>query len=236
MSDRTPARRVRAYVGLGANVGDAREMLAWAVGALGGLPGARVRGVSRLYVTAPWGVTDQPDFHNAVVALDVPAGLDPDAAAVGLLGQLKELEREAGRRPGARWGPRELDLDLLVFGRHRIDVERSAEARSNEAGVEPAKAATRLEVPHRDLGKRLFALAPLADLAPRLVPPGWSETIETRRRRVASTETPDAVRRVARWDTARGAWARRRHRADRATIEGLDEHPRPGRRTRTEDP
>lgn len=206
MSDRTPARRVRAYVGLGANVGDAREMLAWAVGALGGLPGVRVRGVSRLYVTAPWGVADQLDFHNAVVALDVPAGPDPDAAALGLLGQLKELEREAGRRRGARWGPRELDLDLLVFGRHRIDLERSAEARSNEAGVEPAKAAKRLQVPHRDLGKRLFALAPLTDLVPRLVPPGWTETVETRRRRLAATEPPDAVRVIGAWDERAGRW------------------------------
>ena len=206
MSDRTTARRVRAYVGLGANVGDTREILAWAVGALGELPGARVRGVSRLYVTAPWGVTDQPDFHNAVVALEVLAGPDPDAAALGLLGQLKGLEREAGRRRGMRWGPRELDLDLLVFGRHRIDVERSPGAGSNDAGVEPSKAAKRLEVPHRDLGERLFALAPLADLAPGLVPPGWAETVETRRRRLATGEVPDVVRAIGHWHAGRDRW------------------------------
>ena len=200
-------RRVRAYVGLGSNVGDAPATLAWAVEALAGLPGVRLRGVSPLYVTAPWGVTDQPDFHNAVVAVDVPAGRDPPAGALALLGQLKTLERLAGRRPGRRWGPRELDLDLLVFGRHRIAVKRPPEARSNDADRDPAKAARRLEVPHRDAGERLFVLAPLADLAPRLVPPGWPETVETRRRRVASTEAPEAVRKIGTWDPAGGRWA-----------------------------
>jgi len=207
MTDRKRARRVRAYIGLGANLGDAPATLAWAVDALAGLPGVRLRGVSPLYVTVPWGVTGQPDFHNAVVALDVPAGAEPAVGAIALLGQLKMLERLAGRRPGARWGPRELDLDLLVFGRHRIAVERPPEARSNDAALDPAKAARRLEVPHRDAGERLFVLAPLAELAPRLVPPGWGETVETRRRRLAAEGSPDAVRMVGRWDVDRGAWA-----------------------------
>ena len=206
MSDRTPTRRVRAYIGLGANVGDAPATLAWAVGALAGLPGVRLRAVSPIYVTAPWGVTDQPDFHNAVVAVDVPAGPDPAAGAIALLGELKMLERIAGRRRRGRWGPRELDLDLLVFGRHQIVVDRPPNARSIDAASDPGKAARRLEVPHRDAGERLFVLAPLAALAPRLAPPGWGETVETRRRRVASTEPPDAVRMIARWDIARGAW------------------------------
>jgi 2-amino-4-hydroxy-6-hydroxymethyldihydropteridine diphosphokinase len=209
MSDRMAARRVRAYVGLGANVGDAPATLAWAVEALAGLPGARLRGVSPLYATAPWGVTDQPDFHNAVVALDVPAGTDPAAGAIALLGELKMLERLAGRRRRGRWGPRELDLDLLVFGRHRIAVDRPPGARSIDAASDPTKAARRLEVPHRDAGERLFVLAPLADLAPRLVPPGWRETVETRRRKVAATEPADAVRLVKRWDAGRGAWVRK---------------------------
>ncbi|HUP54704.1 MAG TPA: 2-amino-4-hydroxy-6-hydroxymethyldihydropteridine diphosphokinase [Methylomirabilota bacterium] len=202
-------RRVRAYVGLGANVGDAPATLAWAVAALATLPRARVAAISPLYATAPWGVTDQPDFHNAVVAVDVPAGPDPGAGAIALLSQLKDLERSAGRRRRRRWGPRELDLDLLVFGRHRIDVDRPPDARSNNAGRDPAKAARRLEVPHRDAGERLFVLAPLADLAPRLVPPGWTDTVETRRRRVAAAGPPDAVRRIGVWDADRGRWVRR---------------------------
>ena len=200
-------RRVRAYVGVGANVGDAAETLAWAIRALDEMPGVRLRGVSPLYVTAPWGVTEQPEFHNAVVALEVPAGQDPAAGAIALLGQLKMLERLAGRRRRARWGPRELDLDLLVFGRHPIAVDRPPGARSIDAATDPVKAARRLEVPHRDAGERLFVLAPLADLAPRLVPPGWHHTIATRRREVAATEPEGAVRQVGRWDPERARWA-----------------------------
>ncbi len=156
-------------------------------------------GVSRLYATVPVGVVDQPEFRNAVVAIDVPrrarsghrrAGAARRAQAAGA--SVRPAERE-------RWGPRELDLDLLVFGRHRIDVERPAEARSTN----PSQP-TDLVVPHRLAGERLFVLAPLADLAPGLVPPGWSETVETARRRQAAVEGADAVRPIARW--ADGAW------------------------------
>jgi 2-amino-4-hydroxy-6-hydroxymethyldihydropteridine diphosphokinase len=203
-----PVRRtVRAYIGLGANVGDAAGMLARSVVALDELPAVRVRGVSRLYATEPWGVTDQPEFRNAAIALDMTIhGTDPAAAALVLLGRLKTLERAAGRRRRRRWGPRELDLDLLVFGRHRISVERPSDARSIDAETDPAKAARRLEVPHRDLGERLFVLAPLADLAPQLVPPGWSQTVETRRRRLAAGAAPGSVRVVGEWDPSRWSW------------------------------
>jgi 2-amino-4-hydroxy-6-hydroxymethyldihydropteridine diphosphokinase len=204
-----PRRTIRIYLGLGANVGDAAGTLAAAVVAIDGLPRAAVRGVSRLYATAPWGVTDQPEFRNAAVALDQAIdGSDPTMAALDLLGRLKQLEREAGRRRGQRWGPRELDLDLLVFGRERISVERTAAARSIEADRDPAKAAKRLEVPHRDLAARLFVLAPLADLAPGLVPPGWSETVGTRARALAATEPPGSVRVVGTWDPVRRSWRR----------------------------
>jgi 2-amino-4-hydroxy-6-hydroxymethyldihydropteridine diphosphokinase len=200
-------RTVRAYIGLGANLGAAARTLSDAVAALDALPGVAVRGVSRLYATAPWGVTDQPEFRNAIVALDVAAdAADPETAALALLGRLKTLERQAGRRGGTRWGPRELDLDLLVYGRHRIDVERSGDARSVDAAIDPTKAAKRLQVPHRDLGERLFVLAPLADVAPRLVPPGWDEAIETRRRQVAGGEPPGSVRVVGDWDASAGRW------------------------------
>jgi 2-amino-4-hydroxy-6-hydroxymethyldihydropteridine diphosphokinase len=200
-------RTVRAYVGLGANLGDAARSLAAAVASLGALPGVAVRGVSRLYATAPWGVTDQPEFRNAAVALDVEIdSRDPATAALELLGRLKVIERGAGRQPRDRWGPRELDLDLLVFGRHTIDIERSPDARSVDAGTDAAKAAKRLQVPHRDLGERLFVLTPLADLAPRLVPPGWSETVDARRRQVAASDPPGSVRVVGEWAPGLGTW------------------------------
>src|SRR5688572_7682965 len=150
-------------------MGDAKQTLTAAVHALAALPGACLRGVSNLYRTKPVGVEDQPDFLNAVVALDVPAGPDPATGATALLAALKQLERSFGRQERRRWGPREVDLDLLLFGRASIDIDRPAEGASND----PAKAGIPLVVPHRDARNRLFVLAPLADLAPALVPPGW---------------------------------------------------------------
>jgi 2-amino-4-hydroxy-6-hydroxymethyldihydropteridine diphosphokinase len=195
-------RRVRAYIGLGANVGDAPGTLAAAVHALAALPGARLRGVSRLYVTRPVGVIDQPEFHNAAVALDVPAGPAPATGASALLIALKSLERAFGREARERWGPRELDLDLLVFGRARLSIDRPAAGRS----LDPVKAALPLTVPHPEAQHRLFVLAPLGDLAPGLRPPGWGETVAGARRRRVAAERDGAVRAVARWDAAAGAW------------------------------
>ena len=198
--------RVRAYVGLGANVGDAERTLAAAVRALAVLPDVRLRGVSRLYATAPVGVTDQAEFRNAAVAIDVPAGPDPSTSAIALLAALKTLERAFGRRERERWGPRELDLDLLIFGRSSLAVERPAKARSLDADLDPAKRAKLLEVPHPAAAERLFVLAPLADIAPRLVPPGWHETVASARRRRETAGGPGAVRPVGTWDPSSRAW------------------------------
>ena len=196
-------RRVRAYVGLGANVGDAVGTLVAAVHALASLPGARLRGVSRLYATTPVGVADQQEFRNAVAALDVPAGPDPATGATALLVALKSLERAFGRHERGRWGPRELDLDLLVFGRARLAIDRPPEASSDD----PAKALRLLEVPHPAARDRFFVLEPLADLAPGLVPPGWRETVATARGRREREEGAGAVRAIGRWDAAVGQWA-----------------------------
>jgi 2-amino-4-hydroxy-6-hydroxymethyldihydropteridine diphosphokinase len=195
------ARRVRTYIGLGANLGDPTATIAAGIHALAALPGVRLRGVSTLYATVPVGVADQPEFRNAAVALDVPGGGDPSRGALALLVALKQLERAFGRRDRERWAPRELDLDLLVFGRHRIAVDRPPDARSSD----PTKP-TDLVVPHRLAGERLFVLAPLADLAPRLVPPGWHETVESARRRRERIEGPDAVHPIATWDFERSTW------------------------------
>lgn len=182
MAKRAQAKRVRAYVGLGANVGDTRANLRHAIRAMTALPGVRVRGVSRLYRTKPVGVTDQPDFLNAVAGLDVPAGPDPETGALALLSVLKVLEAAIGRKVRKRWGPREIDLDLLIFGRHQIRVERHDHPNRRW-----------LEVPHPEARERLFVLAPLSDLAPWLVPVGWGESVETARRRVAAAEPESAV-------------------------------------------
>ena len=131
-----------AYVGLGANLGDREESIREAAELIGA---ARI---SSIRETEPWGVTDQPLFLNAVAELDWPG------SAEELLERLLEVERDLGRvRDGSRWGPREIDLDLLVFGSEAID--------------EPG-----LTVPHPELADRLFVLEPLAELAPELDVPG----------------------------------------------------------------
>ncbi len=196
---------VRAYLGLGANLGDARATLARAVAVLGGPGAAEVAGVSALYRTRPVGVADQPDFHNAAVALDVPGGDDATSEAVELVAWLKRLERQFGREAGVRWGPRALDLDLLLYGQHAVRVERSDTTRSVAA---PPEEVAWLTVPHVSARERLFVLAPLADLAPGLVPPGWGETVEAARARRQAVEGTDAVVRVAEWDRAAGSWSR----------------------------
>ncbi len=188
--------RVRAYVGLGANVGDAAASLVAAVHALGALPGASLAGVSPLYVTRPVGVAAQRDFHNAVVALDVPSGPDVERGAVALLVALKSIERAFGRQARGRWGPRELDLDLLLFGVAQLSVLRPSPGDSTDPGHRERL----LVVPHPEAADRLFVLAPLADLAPDLVPPGWPESIRAARDRRRAAEGPDAVLWIGPWD------------------------------------
>ena len=177
------SRRVRAYIGLGANVGDARANLRNAVRALSALPGTSLSGVSRLYSTRPVGGVEQADFLNAAVALDVPAGPDPETGALALLAALKLLEQAIGRVARERWGPREVDLDLLLFGSRVINVQRPD--------------GRLLAVPHPQAHERLFVLAPLSDLAPGLRPPVWHETVATARRRQEQIEGSDAVTVVA---------------------------------------
>ena len=129
------------YLGLGSNLGDRGAALRTALAALPAATGGQVRRVSRLYETAPWGVTDQPPFLNAVAVLETPL------APAALLAALKELEAAAGRTAGPRWGPRPLDLDILLYGALTLD--------------DPA-----LTIPHPRLLVRRFVLAPLADVWP----------------------------------------------------------------------
>lgn len=196
MGDGPAMGRVRAYVALGANLGDTEDTLAAAVHALGSLPGATVSGVSRLYATAPVGLMDQPEFRNAVVALEVPAGPDATAGASALLVALKDIEHAFGRQARERWGPREVDLDVILFGDAIIEVERPLQGRSDD----PAKATLPLTVPHVEARNRLFVLAPLADLSPSLVPPGWDETVAEAAARRRAEEGEDAVRPIGTWD------------------------------------
>jgi len=136
-----------AYVGIGANLGPREETLHRAVEVLGRAGGVEVVGVSDLRETDPVGVIDQPPFLNGAVAIETTL------PARALLDLLLEIERSLGRVRGERWGPRIVDLDLLVYGNEVVD--------------EPG-----LRVPHPRLHERRFALEPLADLRPELEIPG----------------------------------------------------------------
>jgi len=141
---------VRACIGLGANLGEAAATVAAAFPALAGLPGSRLLASSRLYRTPAWGRTDQPDFVNAAVVLET--SLPP----LELLDALLRIERDAGRvrgGEGTRWGPRVLDLDLLLYGDQVLDLPG-------------------LQVPHPYLHQRAFVLVPLAEIAPGAAIPG----------------------------------------------------------------
>ena len=193
----------KAYIGLGANVGDAKRTLEQAIEALANLPDTRVLAVSRLYATKPVGVEDQPHFRNAVVALEVPDGPDPRSGALMLLVALKQLEESFGRRKRKRWGPRELDLDVLAFGREAIEVKRPRKGRSKS---DPTRL---LVVPHPEAPERLFVLAPWSDIAGSFAPPGWGETVDTARRKRELLEGEDAVTVIGDWNAAAGRWLKR---------------------------
>ena len=145
----------------------------------------------------------QADFWNAVVALRVPFDGDAEGEALNLLGVLKRLERQLGRKARVRWGPRELDVDLLLFGDHLIDAQRPERTRSEHPSKEGPQW---LVVPHPEAERRLFVLAPLADLAPDLVPPGWQGSVAAARDRAIAAEGADAVTPVGTWDPVRDAW------------------------------
>jgi 2-amino-4-hydroxy-6-hydroxymethyldihydropteridine diphosphokinase len=140
-----------AFVGLGSNLGDSTAILRGAFAALAALPDTRLLRASSLYRTPAWGVTAQPDFVNAAAMLET--GLSPQA----LLASMLAIEREAGRDRrddgSDRWGPRTLDLDLLLYGQRSLD----------ESG---------LRVPHPHLHERAFALLPLLEIAPDAHIPG----------------------------------------------------------------
>jgi 2-amino-4-hydroxy-6-hydroxymethyldihydropteridine diphosphokinase len=137
----------RAYVGLGANIGPREVTLLRAVDLLAAEDGIEVLELSELRQTAPVGVVDQPEFLNGALAVET------SLAPRDLLDVLLRVERELGRVREERWGPRTIDLDLLVYGDETVD--------------EPG-----LRVPHPRLHERRFALEPLAELEPELAIPG----------------------------------------------------------------
>jgi 2-amino-4-hydroxy-6-hydroxymethyldihydropteridine diphosphokinase len=147
---------------MGSNVGDRKAHLREAIDRL-----ARtldVKDVSPIYETDPVGVTDQPSFLNLAVSADT------ELSARDLLVAVKRIEWEIGRRPTYRWGPRVVDIDILLYG--------------DEVVTEPD-----LTIPHREVANRAFVLVPLADIAPEATHPGTGMTVAAMRDRAPGRET-----------------------------------------------
>ena len=138
---------VLAYIGLGSNLDNPESQLKTAIEALTGLPKTRLQARSSLYLSAPMGPQDQPDYLNAVVQLST--GLEPEA----LLDKLQGIEQAQGRVRAQHWGPRTLDLDILLYGEDVVATER-------------------LKIPHPGIAERSFVLYPLAEINGQLEIPG----------------------------------------------------------------
>ncbi len=153
-----PEHGVRCFLGMGSNLQAPRQQLQTALSALRATSDLSLGAVSPVYRSAPLGVAGQPDYCNAVVEVFT------DLEALQLLDCLQSIEKQQGRERNAtqRWGPRTLDLDLLLYGGYVINSER-------------------LTVPHPEMHKRNFVMRPLADIAPDVAIPGLGAAAELAR-------------------------------------------------------
>ena len=141
------------FLGIGSNLGDRMKYLREAVRLIGELPRTSVAAVSRVYETEPYGLKDQPMYLNAV--LEARTELSPEIVHE----EVKRIERNMGRRETKRWGPREIDIDILYFGPRKINTDA-------------------LHIPHPGVRQRRFVLCPLAELAGDFRDPESGLTVE----------------------------------------------------------
>ncbi len=142
------------FLGLGSNVGERMEYLQKAVDGIAEFPETDIMKVSSVYKTEPVGVKEQQDFYNAAVWLVTRLGAHDFHA------RMKALEQTIGRQRTFRWGPREIDIDILLFGDSIVDEAL-------------------LKIPHREMAERRFVLAPLSEIAPDIIHPISRETVES---------------------------------------------------------
>ena len=147
------------YIGFGSNIGDRLAHIQNAIHALSKTDRITLQKVSALYKTDPVGYEEQAQFLNGAAAIQT--SLSP----LALLHTLKDIETAIGRKHRIRWGPREIDLDILIYGDMCIQTEK-------------------LVIPHPEMHLRGFVLVPLAEIAPDLVHPVFQETIQTLRNRL----------------------------------------------------
>lgn len=140
------------FLGLGSNLGDRENHIVKAIKALNNVAGVKVNRIAPLYKTPPWGHVEQEWFLNTVVEIETQ--LNPHQ----LFKEIKNIEEQIGRTPSFRWGPREIDIDILLF---------------NDQIIADAE----LEIPHRHLTERAFVLKPLLDLEPAIRHPATKESL-----------------------------------------------------------
>ena len=143
---------MRVFLSLGSNLGDRAAQLHAAVEGLDEVEGTRVAAVSRTLETEAWGDEDQPEFLN--LAVEIETALEP----LELLNALKDLEKKLGRRRGTRWGPRKIDLDIILWGSKILQNPE-------------------LTLPHKEFRGRAFVLEPLAEIAAEAVDPVTGSTV-----------------------------------------------------------
>jgi len=156
----------KVYIGLGSNLGNKIENLARARLLIEAIKDVHIKRASSLYQTAPWGKTDQEDFINQVIEIET------ELLPLDLLHRLQDIEIKLGRHRDVRWGPRTIDLDVLLYGRETIDLEE-------------------LKVPHPYLLQRLFVLIPLQEIEPELKFPDGSKIMEVLNRLIGSADVSD---------------------------------------------
>jgi 2-amino-4-hydroxy-6-hydroxymethyldihydropteridine diphosphokinase len=152
---------VTAFLGLGSNLGDREANISNALAEIGRLAGCELLRTSSLYETDPVGIREQPDFLNAV------AEVRTDMRPREFLSTLREVERRAGRERTLKWGPRIIDIDILLYGDELLTEDN-------------------LEIPHPEMHRRAFVLTPLAEIAPKVKHPGLNVTIQELSEKVGS--------------------------------------------------